>query len=165
MKTQHWDLPINGTTHTIDLTMKTFGKPSLLVDGQPRPIQAGGFVGNIVRYMDMLVFDKQVVYFVLEGNKGHLAMNGRYLDTGRPFAPIAKPPAWTYVFVVLTAAILLFGIVAIPVLVVALGVTYVFRISMMPMKTSGKVFACLGITVAAWLADFAISYLFAILFY
>lgn len=88
-----------------------------------------------------------------------LAANGQYMDTGEAFVPAQPVPGWTWVFVALNAVISIVSMGGwVNILIEIGGIVLCGVVARSKIKsTGGKAFACVGVTVAAWVAWFALN--------
>ncbi|HAN21896.1 MAG: hypothetical protein A2Y15_06180 [Clostridiales bacterium GWF2_36_10] len=150
--TQNWMVDIDGTVHSITYSAGVFSKPKVTVNGNIIPFKSPVFRDFTGMDIPILINNKEMRLVVI-GNKADLAMDGKFINSGKPYVPLAKMPAWTWLFVIACCAIFVVAVGgAIPAVISVLGSIYCVRVSINNnLNTQMKMLICLGITIAAWL--------------
>lgn len=91
-----------------------------------------------------------------------LVANGQYIDNGQLFEPARSMPAWIWAFVAVNALIPIISLGGwLNVLIALFGIILCGTAARSKISsTTGKVLACVGISVAAWVVWFLVQLLF-----
>lgn len=155
---KRWTIPVDGINHDVLFKSSAWsGKQTLTVDGNTIPLKQS-FAQTFTGAEYPVQIGSKICQLAVVGSKADIAVDGRFVGSGKPYAPIGKVPWWGWVFV---GACLLVPVVALggalPIIIGLLGAVACARLSIAPnMATPVKVLCCLGVTVAAWAALLAL---------
>lgn len=90
---KNWELEVDGRKHTIEYKAG-FGC-KLIVDGEAHKIKSSNFFINVVDYL--IKFGETECRLVVVGSRIDLAVNGTFLQSKKPYEPVANTPAWIWV--------------------------------------------------------------------
>lgn len=165
MKQYRWTVADStGFDHEVTLQTSIWSnKLTITVDGRETVVKPRG-TQNLMGIQDhTLPVGDKTCHLVVLGRQADLAVDGQYLVSKRPYLPYHKTPKWVWIFWILCVLICLGG-GAIPWLIGLTAAVQCGRTAMSPyIDTRAKVFTCIGITLAAWAALFAVSIIFALL--
>lgn len=151
-KEQTWRFAVDGAEHTVTYTQPGFrsGGGVLSIDGGE-----GRSVFSLDGYLDEPVdVDGKACRFVLRNYTPDLAVDGVFLNSGKPYAPNEPIPSWVRTFTAMTILGLFILMPSIPVgaiagLAVWRGGEFIAQRSGVPKKK--KVTQYLGFLALAWL--------------
>ena len=160
---RHFQTNIDGVPYDIEFKPGVWtGRHKLIVNGETinLPVKAlASYTG-----MDVPVqIGAREGRFVLVDNKADIAVNGVFLGSGRPYAPLAPIPWWVWIFVAACIAIpFVAGGGALFAMIGLAGVILCLRVARLPLMPSVKALACLGVTLLTWGVFFCAGTLFHI---
>lgn len=160
MKQYRWTVPDNaGFDHEVTLKTSAWSnKLTVAVDGVESVIKPKGQQTMLGLVDHTLPVGDKTCHLVVMGQKADLAVDGQYLTGKRPYLPYTKRPKWVWIFWVLCIAVCIGG-GALPWLIGLTAAVQCGRTSVSPyIDTKQKVLTCIGITVAAWVALFAVGF-------
>ncbi len=147
-----WTVNVNGQDNEVVYIPNAWsGKNKLVVNGQEQIVRAS--IKNVLNGVDIpLDIDGKECHFVLIGGKAGLAVDGTYLDSKKPYAPLKPSPKWAWIFFILCLAIPVVSLGgALPVMLGIAGAFVCARIcASQNMKTGAKVICCILVTLLAW---------------
>ena len=161
-----WSVTLGGITHNVKY-QDGFGKRTVTVDGRADPIPTK-FIHSIVGLEHPVLLGGQECRLVVAPGftktTVDLAVNGVFLDSGKPYEPLKKVPGWAWIFVVLCLLIIFMG-GAVPMLVGLLGAYGCIAMARGKNSTGAKVVGCIAVTVVCWAVVFLVSALIGVLMY
>lgn len=89
-----------GNVHKIQCKMGGFGGNKVMVDNDSYKLKSSNWFIVVVDYQINL--PGIVCNLVIIGNNMRLAVNGVYLDDGKPYEPVSSVPVWTWVLVAIS---------------------------------------------------------------
>lgn len=100
-KEKNWSFEANNQKCEVTLVFNNFsGRHKLSINGKEVVLKIP-FKANFVGLDHEFVFENTPIHLVvLNGNKADLAVNGVYLDSGKPYEPLKKMPGWAWVFII-----------------------------------------------------------------
>lgn len=158
---RQWRATIDGAAYDIAFKPGVWtGKHKLIINGETVDLPRKAFAGYTGMDVPVRIGPKEG-RFVLVENKADIALDGVFLGSGKPYAPLAPIPKWAWIFVALCAAIPVVTLGgALPVVFGLLGVVSCLRVARsQSMKSGVKALACAGITILAWLAFLLVLFL------
>ena len=165
MREFHWTVAdAAGFDHQVTLKTSLWSsKLTITVDGEERIVKPRG-AQNMTGLIDhTLAVGDKTCHLVVMGRQADLAVDGQYLTSRRPYLPYLKRPKWVWIFWVLCIGVCIGG-GALPWLIGLTAAIQCGRTSVSPyIDNKTKLLTCIGITVAAWVALFAVSFVFALL--
>ncbi|SFC55528.1 hypothetical protein [Clostridium uliginosum] len=126
MKKKTWIIIVDGISYNIELKQKLFSK-KLFVNNEEVPFEKSKYLGMANETHFMLGIKEAVL--VSLGNKIDVAIDGKYLNSGREYVALERMPAWTWIFIVLNGLVIIGG-GALPFLLAFMGMTLSIRISL-----------------------------------
>ena len=134
---------------------------TLTINGEEQVIRPS-FLSSFIGIDEEFTFDNQMAHFVIDRNEPDIAVAGRLLRSGKNY--VARPK-WVMVFVILCGLVPIITLGgAIPVMIGMGGASACVAISKMETSTGLKVFLCILVTIASWLALLISGIGFALLF-
>lgn len=165
MKKYQWTVPdTTGFDHQVSVQISAWsGKLHITIDGNEEIVRPQG-TQNLLGLIDHpLTVGGKECRLVAVGTKADLVVDGQYLTGKRPYVPYQKLPKWAWVFIGLCLLICVNG-GAISFAIGFFSAMQCGRTAVSPYaETKTKVLSCIGITVAAWVAIFILSFLIALL--
>jgi len=165
-----WNVSIDGEAYNVVYSSGlSFKKSYVEINGEKIPFN--DMKRTVNKYWGML----QEYEFTFQGGKEgkmiqagsgqDVVINGISVATGYDYVPVDKLPKWSYIFLVLNAAIALLG-GAIPVGMAFLGVSWTMSMVINPRSSTGaKVLQCIGVLAAVVAITLALSFAFTIFIY
>lgn len=89
-----WEVEADGVKHKIEYKAGGFGS-KVIVDGEIHKVKSANWLINIIDYA--ISFGEKKCQLVVIGNKADLAVDGVFLSSQEPYAPVSSAPAWTWV--------------------------------------------------------------------
>lgn len=90
-----------GNNHVIGLHVGAFGGMKVVVDQDTYKAKSGNWFIRILDYQISLPGAE--CNLVVVGNRIRLAVNGTYVDDGKPYEPIANTPGWVWALVAISS--------------------------------------------------------------
>lgn len=149
---RQWRANIDGAAYDIAFKPGVWtGKHKLIINGETVDLPKKAFAGYTGMDIPVQIGPKEG-RFVLVENKADIALDGVFLGSGKPYAPLAPIPKWAWIFVALCAAIPVVTMGgAVSAVLGLLGVVFCLRVARsQSMKTGVKALACAGITILTW---------------
>jgi hypothetical protein len=147
-KAKEWSVNVSGKINQISLKSSQWtGKRQIELNGKPVEIPKKPFQAFTGIDFPIKIGDADV-RLVLIGNKADIAINGKYLNSGKPYIPLKGIPWWTWIFVIACLAVpIIASGGAFPAVLAVLGIIWCIRVAISPdLKTPIKVICCLGVT-------------------
>ncbi|BCZ46232.1 hypothetical protein psyc5s11_22990 [Clostridium gelidum] len=152
-KTKNWELTVDGIEYNVEFYRKIFSR-GLRVNGQDIPLQKSKTLGTTSE-THFLLGSKNAILVII-GNKIDVALDGKYIDSGNDYVPVASMPKWAWIFIILNGLVIIGG-GALPFLLAFLGVTISIRTSISAkMKFIPKLLICIVITIINYALIFTI---------
>lgn len=89
-----WEVQVDGVLHTIEY--KKGFKNTIFVDGDRYIAKSSSWFINALDYA--ITFGNTTCQLVVLGTKADLAVNGVYVDSGKPYIPLSNIPIISWVF-------------------------------------------------------------------
>lgn len=143
--TKEWNVTDSaGMNHKIQCKLGGFGGNKVIVDNDKYKLKSSNWFIVVVDYQINL--PGAVCNLVVIGNNIRLAVNGVFLDNGKPYEPVSSVPVWTWILVAVTCVGgFLFG----GVLSMCIGaVCSMFAIKAVLDKKTGLAIGLFGISIA-----------------
>ena len=148
-----WDVEVNGTMHEVFVKAGMWSsKVKLIVDSEETIIKKSWKADFTGLDIPFYIEDKEC-HIVISGNIPDLAVDGIYVDSQTPYAPLKPMPKWGWIFVVLCLAIpVLASGGAIPIVIGILGASSCAKTACAVRGTTiAKVINCIFVTVFCWI--------------
>ncbi len=160
-KTKKWSINIEGKNYAISLNLNQWsGNHLLTINGVHVKLRRAIFQAFVGTDQEIMIGDTACRLVIL-GNKADIAVNERYINSGKPYFPLKGIPVWTWLFITINIAIpILYQGGIIPVIIGMLGSVYCMRTAVSPgMKIQTKLISCTSITGIAWCSVLLLSML------
>lgn len=90
-----------GNNHVIGLHVGVFGGMKVVVDQDTYKAKSSNWFLRVLDYQISLPGAE--CNLVVIGNKVRLAVNGTYIDDGKPYEPVANVPVWVWALVAISS--------------------------------------------------------------
>lgn len=166
-KVKFWNIAVDEMHYAIEYDPTTLaGRKRVMVNGVPIPLKFPLFY-DVTGFDKILYLGNKAIHFVIIKGVADLVVDGFYLSTQKPYTPLPKIPAWSWVFIV---ASLLIPIVtlggAVPVLIGFLSAAGNAKIAInQRWNTPIKVALCFVVTGVAWVLLLVFIELVSVLLY
>lgn len=90
-----------GNNHVIGINVSGFGGMKVVVDQDTYKAKSSNWFIRVLDYQISLPGAE--CNLVVVGNKVRLAVNGTYVDDGKPYEPVANTPGWVWALVAISA--------------------------------------------------------------
>lgn len=98
---KEWNVTDNlGNVHKVQCKVGGFGGNKVIVDNDTYKLKSSNFFIMIIDYQINL--PGAVCNLVVIGNKIRLAVNGVFLDDGKPYEPVSNIPVWVWILVAIS---------------------------------------------------------------
>lgn len=87
----------NGTVHKVQCSIGGFGGNKVIIDNDKYKLKSSNWFIVVVDYQINL--PGAVCNLVVIGNNMRLAVNGVYMDDGKPYEPVSNVPVWVWILV------------------------------------------------------------------
>jgi len=157
-KIKFWNIPIGEMHYAIEYDPTTFaGRKRVMINGSPVALKIPLF-SDITGFDQVLYLGNKAVHLVIINGIADLAIDGYFLNSQKPYAPLPKMPVWTWIFIVASLAIPVVTLGgAIPGMIGGLGAAVNAKIAYtQKWNTQTRILICVLATGVAW----ALLYLF-----
>lgn len=170
MSQKTWSVVIDGQNYNVTYRSAFSTKKSYVeINGEQVPFSSmqrrtNKYFGTLQEYTFHFGSGEEGI-LTIAGDSSDVIIHGISVSNGCDYVPADKLPKWSYIFLVLNAAILLFG-GAIPVMMAFLGVSWTMQVVVNPRSsTMAKVLKCIGVLVGVIVLMFVLVYAFSALIY
>ncbi|MCM1539792.1 MAG: hypothetical protein NC121_00870 [Blautia sp.] len=101
MKPRKWSVQINGQEHMIEFTGWREFRYRLLVDGKEHTARSSNMIWQLVDYR--IDLGEVACHFVVDGFGIDLAVNGKYVGSGKAYEPLSPIPVSVTAMAVISA--------------------------------------------------------------
>lgn len=154
---KRWSVPVDGVLHDVIFKSGAFKGQSISIDGVVLPLKQT-FMQSLTGVEYPIQIGGKECRLAVVGSKPDIAVDGKFIGSGKPYTPIGKMPWWGWAFVVACLAIPVVALGgALPIIIGLICAGACARISISPtMSVPVRVLCCLGVTLAAWAAFIAL---------
>jgi hypothetical protein len=158
---KRWNIDTGEKEYVIEFFLdEKSRKKRLLVNGEKIRLSSPPLPSLMGLDQPIFVGGGKDCHFVLLGDKADVALDGRYLDSKKPYVQFNKIPLWGWFFIIACSAIpvVFFGGIF-PILFGIVGILYCFKILLSPfIITWNKVFYCFLLTAFSWASTELVIY-------